>query len=247
MYHYIISAAVIFSWANSQIYYLSETITRFPLLVSVDMYLTSSGVLLVWRSCTSGSYEIITYSVFVSWGCVYGADISTHISTFPLLFNGVVVVIFRLSIGESTGIVCFWYISVWRFSSCDTRSYLYQSSTTCLYRWPDCGWRKQVQYMRRWYIYSTSCTEMVNPVLVFLPSMVLHSSLYLLVGWSLVHFHLIGCFGSPVAVIIQSRKRFPYPVSMSNHNITCSPLLIWFNLVIDSWSRFYISVTLSIM
>ena len=60
------------SGASYPIYDPYETITRVPLLMATAIYLTSSGMWLSWRICTSGSLDMIPSRVLCSWGCVSG-------------------------------------------------------------------------------------------------------------------------------------------------------------------------------
>ena len=142
---------------------------------------------------------------------------------------------------------CLLYISVQRFTICDTRSYWSQNPTTCLYRCPDCGFSKQLNSMWVWYINYPIFTVNSNTFLVFLPRMVLHYYMSFLFGHYLGNFYLIGCVGSPVDVIIHSRKCFPYHVAMYNHKMACNPFLNWLNHVMYYCYRWYSSITLSII
>ena len=180
-------------------------------------------------------------------GLVSSDDSSDQTSPTPLLITTVVVFLCILTIGRSIGIGCFWYIVIRRFSICDTRSYWYQITTTCIYGWPECVWMNQMHYMWWWSIHSTSFTGRVYTIIFVLPRVLLHSYMFLLIGSSLGHFHFLGCIGSPVSVIIQSWQRCPYPVAISNNNITCCPFPTQFNIVVDYWSICDSSITFSII
>ena len=49
----------------------------------------------------------------------------------------------------------------------------------------------QLHYLLFWFIHSSSCTGRLNPVMVVLPRIILHSSLSFLVNNSLGHFHML--------------------------------------------------------
>ena len=86
---------------------------RLTLPMDIEIYLTSSGILLIWRMCPSGSLYMRPSRVFFPWGCVSGAKPSSHTSPSPILITGVVVVLFRPTLGISTGTDFFLYIVVW--------------------------------------------------------------------------------------------------------------------------------------
>ena len=148
-----------------------------------------------WRRCTSGSLAIQHSSVVFYWVCVYGDETSAQMIPSPLLITGFVVVLYIPSYGISTCTRFSLYIVIYRYAICVTQSYWYQIPTYFLYRWPDCGWRKKLNFMWIGCIHFPSCTGCVNPVSVVLQSMVLHYSLFVF------HFHLIAFVDSPIAVI----------------------------------------------
>ena len=91
--NHTIKYEVEFSVAKYPTHDISETITIFPLLMTVGMYCPSSGMWLSWRRRRSGYLYMRPSSMFCSWGCVYVADNYSHTSPYYLLITGVVVVI----------------------------------------------------------------------------------------------------------------------------------------------------------
>ena len=53
----------------------------------------------MWRRFPSGSWKIINSSVFCSWGCVSGEDLSYHTNISPLIITEVVFVLYRPDLG----------------------------------------------------------------------------------------------------------------------------------------------------
>ena len=119
----------------------SETITIVPFLMDVAVSRTFLEMCLSWKSFPSGSLYIRHSSVCFYLGCVSVDYPSDHTSPAPLLVAGVFLVICIPYLGGSTGTIYILYIFVWGFSICVTRSCWYQIPTTCIYRWPGCGWR----------------------------------------------------------------------------------------------------------
>ena len=76
--NYTIQYEVDFSGAKYPTHDISETTKRFPLLMNVGMYCTSSGMWQSWRRRPSGSLYMRPSSMFCSWVFVYGADTYAH-------------------------------------------------------------------------------------------------------------------------------------------------------------------------
>ena len=116
--NHTIKYEVEFSVAKYPTHDISETITIFPLLMTVGMYCPSSGMWLSWRRRRSGYLYMRPSSMFCSWGCVYVAENYAHTSPYYRLITGVVVVICRPSLDIYTGTDCFLYIIFCQFYIC---------------------------------------------------------------------------------------------------------------------------------